>query len=72
MKSNNFFTKPIRAHRLSKGFADMCSELHFRNFDELLVWPVSHLLRLNGFTYHHYYELWKYMEKNGFQERIRC
>lgn len=71
MENNNFFTKPIKTHQLSKGFADMCLELHFKNFDELLAWPVSHLVKLNGFSYHHYHELWKYMDKNNFTKRIR-
>lgn len=70
MERNDFFTKPIADHSFSDGFTTMCLRLHFRNLREILAWPVCHLLKLHGFTYHHYHELWKYMDKNDYKEMV--
>ncbi|MBN8836144.1 MAG: hypothetical protein J0I09_02715 [Sphingobacteriia bacterium] len=71
MENRFFFTSPINSHPLSEGFADMCVRFNFRNLNDLLAWPVNHLLKLDGFSYHHYHELWVYLNKNGFKDKLR-
>ena len=65
MKVEVFIKSPLSNHTLTTGFKDMCKRHCFGNIEQLLNWPVSHLLKLDGFTYHHYQELWKYLEKNN-------
>jgi len=67
MDIENFLSEPISKHQLSDEFILMCEQLHFRNLQDLLAWRISHLLKLDGFTYHHYSELLKYLDKNGYK-----
>lgn len=67
MEKADFFTKPMSSHQLSTEFLRMCESLHFRNLQDILAWRVGHLLKLDGFTYHHYDELLKYLNANGYK-----
>lgn len=65
MKLELFIKSPLQNHPFTPGFQDLCSRLCFSNMEQLLNWPVSQLLKLDGFTYHSYQELWKYLDKNN-------
>lgn len=59
----------MNSHPLSGEFIKMCETLHFRKMQDLLAWRISHLLKLDGFTYHHYDELLKYLDRYGYKAK---
>ncbi len=71
MNEELFITTPLSNHPFTPGFQEMCEYFCFKNISQILNWPVSQLLNLNGFTYHHYQELWKYLDKNGLTRLIK-
>ncbi|MBC6489620.1 hypothetical protein BC349_01465 [Flavihumibacter stibioxidans] len=71
MKFELFIKSPLQNHPLTPGFQDLCRRLCFNNMEQLLNWPVSQLLKLDGFTYHHYQELWKYLDKNNLVKLLK-
>jgi hypothetical protein len=71
MKTELFIKSPLLNHQLTPEFQDMCDRLCFSSMEQLLNWPVSQLLKLDGFTYHHYQELWKYLDKSIHLELLK-
>ena len=72
-KSNNVLSFPIGSLSLSTEFKTMAQQQHFRTLDDILIWAVSILLMHQGFTYHIYEELQKYLKQNnlpGFVKRV--
>lgn len=45
----------------SDDFKSMANSQDFRTLGDMLNWPVSALLMQEGFTYHHYWELWAFL-----------
>ena len=71
MKVEVFIKSPLSNHPLTPGFKDLCRRLCINNMEQLLNWPVSQLLKLDGFTYNHYHELWKYLDKNNLVKLLK-
>ncbi len=69
--NEDFFNKPISSHPFSVEFIDMCFNLHFRSLADIFSWPVNQLIKLDGFSYHHYHELWKYLAKSNLKGVLR-
>lgn len=57
--------EPIDKLDLSESFKQMASQQHFRTLLDILNWPVSLLLLHEGFTFHIYEELIKFLKKNN-------
>lgn len=63
--SDNILSFPIDSLRLSNEFRIMARQQHFRTLADILNWPVAVLLMHEGFTYHVYEELLKYLKENN-------
>ena len=61
----------IKELDLSDSFKNMAEAQDFRTLQDILNWPVSVLLMHDGFTYHHYQELWNYLQKNKLLVRLK-
>ena len=54
-------TAPVQTLAFSESFKAMANAQDFRTLGDLLNWSVSVLLMHEGFTYHHYQELWHFL-----------
>lgn len=55
-------TASIQTLPFSESFKAMAKAQDFRTLGDILNWPVSVLLMHEGFTYHHYQELWRFVQ----------
>jgi hypothetical protein len=70
-KSGNILTLPIDSLPLSNEFKTMAQQQYFRTLEDILNWPVAVLLMHEGFSYHIYEELLKYLKNNNLPEFVK-
>jgi len=70
-KSGNILILPIDSLSLSNEFKTMAQQQHFRTLEDILNWPVAFLLMHEGFTYHIYEELLKYLKMNNLHGLVK-
>jgi hypothetical protein len=65
MEVNKLLQKPIQQLDLSDSFKEMACNHAFKTLEDILSWPLGVLLQHEGFTYHHYHELYKFLKERN-------
>ncbi|MEJ7823064.1 MAG: hypothetical protein WKF85_12125 [Chitinophagaceae bacterium] len=60
---DNILQRPLQQLNLSESFKEMAYNHSFKTLEDILNWPVNVLLQHNGFTYHHFHELIKFLKE---------